>query len=217
MSGLRFAPWQEVRGWLLVSSLVAGTMLCGVLIAAMVLPADPSAGAGSLLLDHAGFSTALTVFKRNLLVLAIHALAATAGGIIGRKHKPLPGHLNKLHLLEDELPAWVARGTMLYALSATLLSVALQTTGLGFQLADLSGYLHTSPVLLLIAVLPHAIPELIGVFLPLGLFLIQARRDQLEPLNRWTWQAVILALPLIFVAALIEGFSTPHLINTLFR
>jgi uncharacterized membrane protein SpoIIM required for sporulation len=64
--------------------------------------------------------------------------------------------------------------------------------------------------------LPHAIPELVGVFLPLALFIIQAHRGQLDTLSAYTRVAALLALPLIAAAAFIEVYLTPQLIaNTL--
>jgi len=100
-----------------------------------------------------------------------------------------------------------------YAFTATLASVAIQTTGLGFVLADISAYSGLSPLELGLLLLPHAPLELTAVFLPLAVFLIQAKRKQLHPLNIYSWQSLLLALPLIMIAALIEITVTPMLVT----
>ena len=58
-------------------------------------------------------------------------------------------------------------------------------------------------------VLPHAVPELMAVFLPLGLFLREARRGRLDRLGPWSLQAAAIALPVLLCAALIETYVTP--------
>lgn len=91
----------------------------------------------------------------------------------------------------------------------TLLSVAVQALALGRQLAALSETVGIPSTHLLVLVLPHAVPELVAVFLPLGLFLLEARRGRLDRLGRWSLQAAALALPLLLCAAMIETYVTP--------
>ncbi len=57
--------------------------------------------------------------------------------------------------------------------------------------------------------LPHAVPELIAVFLPLGLFLLEAQRGRLDRLGVWSLQAAAIALPVLLCAAVIETYVTP--------
>jgi hypothetical protein len=197
-----------------LSTLIALLMLAGTLAVAKLLPNVPTTVASSLLLDHhPTFAHVRYVFSRNLLVLAIHVGACYIAILIGREHKPLRENWRRW---DRELPAWTKRWALTYALCATTASVALQTTNLGFDLANLSASTHLSNAHLLLLVLPHAIPELVGVFLPLALFIIQAHRGQLDTLSAYTRVAALLALPLIAAAAFIEVYLTPQLIaNTL--
>lgn len=214
------APWSEIRRWFAVSAVITVVMLVGVTITAMIVPADPWEGQFSRLLGDdsharpipAGYEV-MNIFLRNLLVLALHFFACLVGAIIGREHKPLPEKWKKYERFHSEMPKWVADASLAYAMTVTLASIALQTTGLGFVLADLSAYAQLAPWQLTLLVTPHAIPELIGIFLPLALFSIQARKHELRPLNDWAWQSFVIGLPLIFGAALIEVFVSPHLIE----
>ena len=103
----------------------------------------------------------------------------------------------------------MGRFALAYALAVTLLSVALQATALGRQLADESRATSVSSTHLLALVLPHAVPELMAVFLPLGLFLLEARRGRLDRLGPWSLQAAAIAVPVLMIAALIETYVTP--------
>mgnify|MGYP005614027495 FL=1 len=113
----------------------------------------------------------------------------------------------------NSLPKWVADLALAYAATATLASIAVQTTGLGFVLADISARSGLSPFELGILILPHAPLELIGVFLPLGVFLIQAKKHELAPLGKWSVQSLLIGLPIIFIAAILEVFVTPGLVS----
>lgn len=113
----------------------------------------------------------------------------------------------------NHLPKWVADLALAYAATATLASIALQTTGIGFILSDMSAYTGLSAGKLGLLILPHAPLELIGVFLPLGLFLIQAKKHQLAPLGKWAVQSLLIAIPIILLAAIIEVYITPQLIE----
>lgn len=210
----KLAPWSDVKLWFALSALISAVMLLGVIVFSHFVPADASAGSGSLLLRRRNsWHTAAWIFRRNMLVLTIHFLACAVGGIIGRPHQPLPESWSRFRRLDRELPPWLARGALLYALCATLTSVALQTTGNSFVLADLAAYLRIDSAWVIFLVLPHAIPELVGVFLPLALFLVNARRGQLAVLSVWAWQSAVIGLPLVAGAALIEAFVTPQWIH----
>ena len=61
------------------------------------------------------------------------------------------------------------------------------------------------------SVLPHAIPELIALFLPLAAWIIASRRGEWEQLLAATVVTVAVAVPVLVVAALIEVYVSPHL------
>jgi uncharacterized membrane protein SpoIIM required for sporulation len=72
-----------------------------------------------------------------------------------------------------------------------------------------------SPALLLLGVLPHAIPELIALFLPLAAWIIASRRGEWEQLLAATIVTVAISIPVLVAAALIEVYVSPHLFTTL--
>jgi hypothetical protein len=201
------ADRREVASWAAVAGVVALLLLGGVLVIATLSRGSAPAGAGSgLLVVHHRFGDVLYVFRRNLLVLGIHVCACWIGAIVGRRHRPAPGRWG---VLNRPVPEWMGRAALAYALCVTLLSVGVQSLGLGRQLADIAAAGHVSRIQLLVLVLPHALPELVAVFLPLGLFLREARRGRLERLGPWSLQAAVIALPILLAAAMIETYVTP--------
>ena len=56
---------------------------------------------------------------------------------------------------------------------------------------------RVSPALLLLGVLPHAIPELIALFLPLAAWIIASRRGEWDQLLAATFVTVAIAVPVL--------------------
>ena len=63
--------------------------------------------------------------------------------------------------------------------------------------------------------LPHAVPELIALFLPLAAWIIASRRGEWEQLLAATVVTVAMAVPVLVVAALVEVYVSPHLFTAL--
>jgi hypothetical protein len=207
------ARWSEIGRWAAVAAGVTGLLLCSVALIAGHRAGSWATGITSgLLSPHHDLGDVVYVLRRNLLVLGIHLCACWIGAIIGRPHQPAPAKWGRAAALHRPVPAWMGRLSLYYALAVTLLSVAVQAIGLGEQLADLSRVVGIGSTHLLVLVLPHAIPELVAVFLPLGLFLLEARRGRLDRLGAWSMQAAALALPVLVCAALIETYVTPALV-----
>jgi len=204
------AGWGEVGRWTAVAVAVAAILLCTVGVVAAHVPGNALAGEDSgLLTAHHTFGDVLYVLRRNLLVLGIHLCACWIGAIIGRPHHPAPAKWGRVGGLHRPVPAWMGQAAVAYALLVTLLSVGIQAAGLGRELADVAQAAHVPSTRLLVLVLPHAVPELVAVFLPLGLFLIEARRGRLDRLGAWSLQAAAIALPVLVCAAMIETYVTP--------
>ena len=98
---------------------------------------------------------------------------------------------------------------------ATAFSLSAQAYVIGHTLAGVSGFLHVSPGLLLLGLLPHAILELTALFLPLAAWIIASRRGEWDQLLAATFVTVAIAVPMLVVAALIEVYVSPHLFTTL--
>jgi Stage II sporulation protein M len=150
----------------------------------------------------------VSVLGHNLLVLALHAMACVAGFIAGSS-LPLqaPAH--------SGVSRWVhehgGRLAIGFVVCATTFSLSAQAYVLGHTLAGVAGFLQVSPALLLLGVLPHALPELVALFLPLAAWIMASRRGEWDQLLAATLVTVAVALPLLVVAALIEVYVSPHL------
>jgi uncharacterized membrane protein YccC len=60
--------------------------------------------------------------------------------------------------------------------------------------------------------LPHALPELTALFLPLAAWIIASRRGQWDQLLAATVVTVGVALPVLIVTALWEVYVAPHVL-----
>lgn len=198
--------------WVAGSALAAAGLLAAVLVVAKlsggyteVLKLRPPFAVGD-------WASVGEVLASNLLVLALHALACVAGFIAG---SALPmqaeGHRGISRWLHEH-GGPIAIG---FVACATAFSLSAQAYVLGHTLAGVAHFLHVAPGVLLVSVLPHAIPELIALFLPLAAWIIASRRGEWQDLLAATLVTVAIALPLLLIAALIEVYVSPHLFSSL--
>ena len=96
-------------------------------------------------------------------------------------------------------------------------NVLRDTLAGGRGAADLSTTLHRSPALLLVALLPHALPELFALFLPLAAWTIASRADRWNELLAATIATTAIAAPLLVCAATVETWVTPHVLAAIAR
>lgn len=200
-------PLPVLGGWVAGSALAAGTLLSGVLAIAELfggyvqpLQLRPPFAVGAPA-DVAG------VLGHNLLVLALHAMACVAGFIAGSS---LPLQAES----KTGVSRWVhehgGRIAIAFVVCATTFSLSAQAYLLGHTLAGVAHFLRVSPALLLLALLPHAIPELTALFLPLAAWILASRRGQWDQLLAATVVTVAVALPVLLVCALWEVYAAPH-------
>jgi len=104
---------------------------------------------------------------------------------------------------------------MAFVGAATLFSLATQAHELGLGASTLAAQLGISPGLLLLGLLPHALPELVALFLPLAAWLVAVRSQLWHELLAATAVTVAIAVPVLVVTALVEAFVTPHLLRAL--
>jgi uncharacterized membrane protein SpoIIM required for sporulation len=91
-------------------------------------------------------------------------------------------------------------------------SLATQAYALGHGAADLAEELGTSPALLMLGLLPHAVPELTALFLPLAAWTIASRRGEWKDLLAATFVTVAIAVPVLIAAAAVETWVSPHVL-----
>jgi hypothetical protein len=206
----RRRPWPIVRAWLVGSVLVAL-----VLLAAVWAIASVSAAPGGLVLDQPPFAVGgplavLEVLGRNLLVLALHAMACVAGFIAGSS---LPLQAERRTGLSRAIHERGRPVAIALVVCATGASLSLQAEVLGRSAAAVAATLHTSPGLLLASLLPHALPELLALFLPLAAWIAASRRGAWDELLAATFVTVALAVPILVLAAVWEVYVAPHVVR----
>jgi Stage II sporulation protein M len=154
----------------------------------------------------------LPILYRNSLVLALHATACVAGFIAGASMpiaaEQRTGFSRWIHVKAGEL-------AIFFVAAVTIFSLGTQALYLGFQGSTLAFQLHISRLDLILSVLPHAIPELTALFLPLAAWLIASRRGEWNQLLAATVVTVAIAIPVLVTAAAIEVFVWPHILRSL--
>ncbi|GAC1434134.1 MAG: hypothetical protein NVSMB51_00550 [Solirubrobacteraceae bacterium] len=152
-----------------------------------------------------------SVLARNSLVLALHAMACVAGFIAGsslplraRSHR---GAIRAVHEHGGRL-------AIVFVVGATTFSLSAQALVLGRETASVAAQAGSTPGELLALLLPHALLELTALFLPLAAWILASRRGEWDQLLAATLITVLLAIPLLVSAALLEVYVSPHLLHS---
>jgi hypothetical protein len=210
----RHNPIRTLLPWTLGALAVAVVLLLVVwLIAALTTP-DPTGVQFPGVSYPASASDFGFVLYRNGLVLALHALACVAGFMAGSSLPTVAeGYSGLMRKIHDKAGP-LAIG---FVILATAFSLCTQAYALGHGASDLAGELQLSPGKLMIGLLPHAIPELTALFLPLAAWTIASRRGAWKDLLAATFVTVAIAVPVLVAAAAVETWVSPHLLLTLAR
>src|SRR3954447_23266153 len=204
--------WHVLRAWMALSLAIALTLLAAVWVVAGLLTPDLTPIHLPGLTSPPEPADLLPILWRNSLVLALHATACIAGFIAGAS-MPIAaaqrsGFSRWIHVKAGEL-------AILFVCAVTLFSLSTQALYLGFQGSTLAYQLHITRFELILSVLPHAIPELTALFLPLAAWLIASRRGEWNQLLAATLVTVLLAVPTLVLAATIEVYVWPHILRDL--
>jgi hypothetical protein len=203
------APGRVLWAWTALAAAIAAGLLLAVWIIARAATPDPTPLYLPGLNAPTSMRAAVDIFGRNLLVLALHSSACVAGYLAGSS---LPAeaqrHRGFLRAIHDHAgPLAIA-----FVGGATIFSLVTQAYVLGSGASTLAAQGGMSPGLLLIGLLPHAIPELIALFLPLAAWLLASRRGRWDELLAATVVTTAIALPVLAIAALLEVYVSPHLV-----
>jgi hypothetical protein len=205
-------PLQVLGGWVAGSALAAVGLLSAVLVISALAGGYTQAIQLRPPFVVGGLGDVATVLSHNLLVLALHAMACVAGFIAGSS---LPLQAES----KSGVSRWVhehgGRIAIAFVVCATTFSLSAQAYLLGHTLAGVADFLKVSPALLLVGLLPHALPELIALFLPLAAWIIASRRGEWDQLLAATVVTVAVALPVLVVCAFVEVYVAPHLFGSL--
>lgn len=205
----RAAPWPVLAAWFSASFLVAVGLLAAVLVVSRNTTPEPFTGMMPGIFNQVGFGDVVHTIERNLLVLSLHSLACVAGFIAGSS---MPLEAKERGGAWGAVHDYAGRGAILFVSAATTFSLVTQAYVLGGITSDVSASLHLHQAELIVLLLPHAIPELVGLFLPLAAWLLASRRGQWHQLLAATLVTTAIALPMVIAAALIEVYVSPGLI-----
>src|SRR6476646_7766933 len=203
-------PWAVLRRWLALSLAIALTLLAAVWFVAGLLFPDITPIHLPGLTEPSEPGDLLPILYRNSLVLALHGTACVAGFIAGAS-MPIAaaqrtGFSRWIHVKAGEL-------AILFVAAVTLFSLSTQALYLGFQGSTIAFQLDISNAILILSVLPHALPELTALFLPLAAWLIASRRGEWNQLLAATLVTVALAIPTLVLAATIGVYIWPHILE----
>jgi hypothetical protein len=205
-------PWPVLRGWLAGSAAIAAALLVCVLVLAGGMTPDTRLVAVTGVNVPARAEHVWFLIFRNSLVLALHALSCLAGYIA---RSELPAEAARYRGILRTVHDHAGTAAIVFVSAATLFSLVTQALVLAHGASTISAQLEIGPALLLVSVLPHALPELIAVFLPLAAWLALSRRGRWEEMLAATLVTTVLAFPVIVIAALVETYASPHLLLAL--
>jgi hypothetical protein len=203
-------PARVLLPWTVCSLAVAALLLGATWLVAVHTAPDPGGLLWPGLTRPAELADYVYLLERNGLVLALHALACVAGFMAGASLPVVASGYRGWKRGVHDKAGPLAIG---FVLAATLFSLGTQAYALGGEASTLAAHLHTSPALLLVCLLPHALPELTALFLPLAAWTLASRREAWDELLAATIVTVTIAVPVLLAAAAIETWVTPHLIR----
>jgi hypothetical protein len=203
-------PWEVLRPWLLLSLAISLLLLAAVYVIAKLTTPDSSRYLIPGVNTDAGLYDYLHVLYRNSLVLALHAMACVAGFMAGSSLPLSASHRSGVSRWVHEKAGPFA---IAFVLCATTFSLCTQAFLIGSGASTIAAQLGMTPGILLLTLMPHAIPELVALFLPLAAWIIASRRDQWQDLLAATAVTVAVAVPVLLAAAAVEIWVSPHLIS----
>jgi hypothetical protein len=202
-------PIAVLRPWAVLSTVISVGLLMAVYLIAELTPPDATRYVIPGVTQEATLTDYGHVLFRNSLVLALHALACVAGFMAGSSLPLSAAHRTGLSRWVHEKAGPLAIG---FVACATLFSLATQAFVIGGTAASLATQLGSSPGHLMLAITPHALPELIALFLPLAAWMIASRRGDWHELLAATFVTVAIAIPMLLAAAAVETWVTPQLL-----
>jgi Stage II sporulation protein M len=205
-------PGPVVVPWARLALLIAGCLLLCVYVVASLSTPDPTRYLIPGFNAPATLDDYLHVLYRNSLVLALHAMACVAGFMAGRSMPLSASRRSGASRWVHEKAGPLAIG---FVVCATAFSLCTQAYVIGGGVATLAAQLGTTPAVLLLALLPHALPELVALFLPLAAWIVASRHDDWQDLLAATFVTVAIAVPVLLASAAVEIWVSPHLLGAI--
>ena len=203
-------PVPIVGRWFVLSFAIAVGLVLAVWAVAAVQTPDPTLVYLPGLHGDPTPGDFAEVLGRNSLVLALHAMACVAGFIAGSSMRLEAGRRTGLSRTIHEQAGRVA---IAWVVGVTAFSLITQAYVLGSAGANLAEGVGIEPALLIVTVLPHALPELVALFLPLAAWLVASHREEWDQLLAATVVTVVVAIPILLVSAAVELLVWPELLR----
>ncbi len=204
--------WRVLGSWLALSLAIALALLAAVWVVAGLLTPDITPVHIAGLTYPSEPDDLLPILWRNSLVLALHGTACIAGFIAGAS---MPIAAAQRTGLSRWIHVKAGEFAILFVCAVTLFSLSTQALYLGFQGSTIAYQLQITRFELILSVLPHALLELTALFLPLAAWLIASRRGEWNQLLAATFVTVTLAIPALVIAATIEVYVWPQILEQL--
>jgi len=205
-------PWGILRAWTGGSLVVTVGLLTAVYVIATISRPDAT------MFSIPGFDLPPTIADiggilfRNSLVLALHAMACVAGFIAGSALPLAAVNYSGVWRWIHDKAGPLAIG---FVVCATTFSLCTQAFVLGGLTSTVASQLSIPPAVLLLSLLPHALPELIALFLPLAAWFIASRLGHWHELLAATFATVAIAVPVLVISAFVEVYVSPVLLRAL--
>jgi hypothetical protein len=206
------APASVLAPWALASLAVAVLLLAATWLIATLSTPDPSGAEFPGVTYRATVDDYGFVLFRNGLVLALHSLACVAGFMAGSSLPQVAEGYNGVWRRIHEFAGPLAIG---FVGLATLFSLSTQAYALGGHASTFAADLGVSPLVLVVGILPHALPELFALFLPLAAWTLASRAGRWEELLAATFVTTGLAIPILLLAGAVEVWVSPRLLIAL--
>jgi hypothetical protein len=203
-------PGDVLAPWLGLSVLISLALLGAVYVVAKLTTPDSTRYLIPGFNTPAGLDDYAAVLYRNSLVLALHAMACVAGFMAGSS---LPLSASKRSGLSRWVHEKAGPFAIAFVICATGFSLLTQAYAIGGGAASIAEQLGTSPGVLLLALAPHALPELVALFLPLAAWIVASRNDDWQDLLAATFVTVAIAVPVLLGSAAIEIWVSPHVLG----
>jgi hypothetical protein len=205
-------PWRVLGAWAALSLAIALALLTATWFVAGLLTPDLTPVHIAGLTYSSEPDDLLPILWRNSLVLALHGTACVAGFIAGAS---MPIAAAERTGLSRWIHVKAGEFAILFVCAVTLFSLCTQALYLGFQGSTIAYQLQITRLELILSVLPHALLELTALFLPLAAWLIASRRGEWNQLLAATFITVLLAIPALLLAATIEVYVWPQILEQL--
>ncbi len=205
-------PGASLGPWLALSLLIAAVLLVAVWVVAMLSPPDSTPIPLNAVAYRPGLSDYAHILYRNSLVLALHAMACVAGFMAGSS---LPLSAAQRSGVDRWVHEKAGPLAIAFVSAATLFSLSTQAYAIGGNASTIAHQLGIPPGLLMFGLLPHAIPELVALFLPLAAWLIASRQRRWNELLAATAVCVALAVPVLLASAAVELWVSPELMKAI--